>query len=88
MSLVEDLAEEGYDYAEIIEELEDRGYDAEDIAEAMADVGYDWQETLLDAIREHAIDSEGGLDDAAYYADLLDIDVSDVYDIYFGYEDE
>lgn len=85
MSLIEDLADDGLSYDEIIEELEDRGYDAEDIQEALVDVGYDWHEATLDAIREQAID----LDDAQYYADLLDLDSeSDVYDIYYGYEDD
>lgn len=84
MSLVEDLAADGYDYQEIVDELEDRGYDAEDIQEAFADTGYDWQDALLDAIAEQQID----LDDAAYYADLLDLDISDIYDLYFGYEGE
>lgn len=85
MSLVEDLAAEGLDYDEIIEELEDRGYDQDDIEEAFVDAGYDWEDALLDAIREQQID----LDDAAYYADLLDLDSqSDVYDIYYGYEDD
>lgn len=83
MSLVEDLAGEGLDYAEIIEELEERGYDTDDIAEAMVDVGYDWSDALMDGIREQQID----LADAAYYADLLDLSESDVYDIYYGYED-
>ena len=84
MRLVEDLAAKGMSYADIIEELEDRGYDEDDIAEAMVDVGYDWRETLLDAIREQQIK----LEDAAYYADLLDLGVSDIYDIFYGYEDE
>lgn len=84
MSLVEDLAADGLDYDEIVEELEDRGYDAEDIQEALLETGYDWEDALLDGIRDQAID----LDDAQYYADLLDLDISDVYDIYFGYEDE
>ena len=78
------LADAGYSYDEIVEELEDQGFDAEDIAEAFVDTGYDWEEATLDAIRDNAID----LDDAAYYADLLSLDISDVYDIYYGYEDD
>lgn len=89
MSLVEDLADDGLSYDEIIEELEDRGYDADDILEAFADAEYDWQDALLDAIRDHAAPKgEDILDNAQFYADLLYIDISEVYDIYFGYEED
>ena len=81
---VRELIDDDYSYEEILEELEDAGYDAEDIAEAFVDVGYEWDDALLDAIRDQAID----LDDAAYYADLLDLDISDVYDMFYGYEDD
>jgi hypothetical protein len=84
VSLVSDLADDGLDYAEIIEELEDRGYDAEDIAEAMVDTGYDWEDALIEGIQDQQID----LDDARYYADLLDLDISDIYDMYYGYEED
>lgn len=84
MSLVEDLADEGYDYLGIVEYLEDEGYDEEDIEEAFADADYDWEDALIDAIHDQLID----LDDAAHYADLLGINESEVYDMYFDYDEE
>ena len=80
---IEALADEGYSYEEIVEEMVDAGYDSEDIQEAFYDLGYDWQDALIDAIHDQAID----LDDAAYYADLLGTDISSVYDMYFDYDD-
>lgn len=84
MSLVEDLIAEGLDEEEINEYLLDEGYDAEDLAEAWVDADYDWQDALTDAIEEQQID----LDDAAEYADLLDMSIHEVYDMYYGYGEE
>lgn len=81
---VQDLIDEGYDYDEIIEELEDAGYDEEDIQEAFVDLGYDWQDALWDAIEDQQID----LENAAYYADLLGESIHDIYDAYYGYEED
>ena len=81
---VRELIDEGYSYEQILEELEDAGYDRDDIDEAFVDVGYDWEDALWDAIEDQQID----LDDAAYYADLLGVDTSDIYDAYHGYEEE
>lgn len=80
---VRELIDEGYDVEEINEILEDAGYDAEDKAEAWVDVGYDWEDALWDGIRDQTID----LEDADEYADLLGVDISDIYDAYYGYED-
>lgn len=81
---VSELIDEGYSYDEIIEELEDAGYDEEDIEEAFVDLGYDWEDALWDAIEDQQID----LANAGYYADLLGEDISDIYDAYFGYEED
>lgn len=81
---VRELVDDGYSYEEIVEELTDAGYDAEDIAEEMVDLGYDWEDALTDAIHDQQID----LDDAQYYADLLDMDISDVYDMFYGYDED
>lgn len=80
---IAELIDDGYGYEEITEAMLDAGYDADDIAEAWVETGYDWEDALEDAIRDQQID----LDDAEYYADMLDMDTSDVYDLYYGYED-
>lgn len=80
---VRELIDDGYDVDEINELLEDEGYDAEDKAEAWIDAGYGWEDALQDAIREQQID----LDDAGEYADLLGMNIHEIYDMYFGYEE-
>lgn len=84
---IEDLADQGYSYDDIVEEMLDAGYDQDDINEAFAGTDYDWQDALIEAIENQVpeIDLEH---DAAYYADLLDMDISEVYDLYFGYGNE
>lgn len=81
---IEELVDEGYSYDEIIDEMIDAGYDREDIDEAFVDLGYDWEDALTDAIHDQLID----LDDAAYYADLLDVSEHDIYDMYFDYGED
>lgn len=80
---VRKLIDEGYDVTEINELLEDEGYDQEDIAEAWVDVGYDYKAALLDAIQDQAIDIDD-YDAIKDYADILDLDVSDIYGLYHG----
>lgn len=82
--IVRELADDGYDYQEIVDHLEDLGYDDDDIREAFVNADYDWEDALIDAIEDQFID----LDDADYYADLLDVDIGDIYDMYFGYGED
>lgn len=84
---IEDMIAEGYDYEEINEALADAGYDAEDMADAWSDVGYDWNEALLDTVRENLIDQDYFEEHAREWADDLDMSISDLYDVYFGYEE-
>lgn len=82
MKSVRQLVELGYDFEDIRDYYYDRGLDDEEIDELIVDTGYDWQEALRDAIRDKQID----LYDADYYADLLGVNESDIYDLF--YEDE
>lgn len=85
---VSDLVEQGYDVDEINEAMLDAGYDAEDMAEAWAETGYDWQDALEDALRDQVMSEQEFKEDAAYWADMLDLSIHDAYDLYYGYGDE
>lgn len=85
---IEDLASQGYDYDDIRDAMLDAGYDADDISDAFAELDYDWEDALYDTIENQEVDRDY-LDDHAHdWADALDMDVSDVYDLYYGYGDD
>lgn len=86
---IRDMIESGFTSDEINEAMLDEDYDAEDMAEAWLDAGFDFEYALRDALED--IGAAGGEltpNEAYYYADLLDLDVSEVYDIYYGYGDD
>lgn len=85
---VAEMIEDGYGYDDINEAMYDAGYDKEDVAEAWADAGYDWQDALGDALRDNVMSEQEFREDAAWYADMLDLSIHDAYDLYYGYGDE
>jgi hypothetical protein len=86
---IRDLVEQGYDEDEIKEVMLDAGYDIDDIAEAWVDAGFDFEYALRDALETvGATGQELTGAEAYYYADLLDLDVGEVYDIYYGYGED
>lgn len=85
---VADMIQDGYGYDDINEAMHDAGYDKEDIAEAWADAGYDWEDALEDALRDNVMSEQEFKEDAAWYADMLDLSIHDAYDLYYGYGDE
>jgi hypothetical protein len=84
---IADLIEAGWSEEEINEALLDAGYDAEDMAEAWVDAGYDYQDALYDAIEDQLVDVNDA-DMMREYADILDMDISEVYDLYYGYPED
>lgn len=85
---IDDLIEQGYDQTEINEAMLDAGYDAEDMQEAWADADYDWEDALRDTLEQQLISEDELRQDAAEWADMLDMSESEVYDLYHGYGDD